>query len=178
MIDLISASKEMLENAGFSVQVNSANNRRMLAFEDGTVLGFLLVYESPAALISQWQADGDEAVSEFQFALRRAGKKAWNTYLVLLSGSPSDFAQSVAISAIEEDLRGTRKLARAGVNSTEAVHSALLPLLPIANAPKLDAVDMRAEIRERTTELPARLVQAFLSDAEESLVIQAFEEPR
>jgi hypothetical protein len=35
---------------------------------------------------------------------------------------------------------------------------------------------MKKEIRERTTELPRRVVDAFLSGAEESVVLQVLEE--
>lgn len=77
---------------------------------------------------------------------------------------------------IEEDLTGTRKIARAGIGDVEQLRTALLPLLPIQSAPSLGAVDMPAEIRLRTTELPKRAIEAYLSGAHEASVIQVLEE--
>ena len=56
------------------------------------------------------------------------------------------------------------------------VRDALELLLPVQSAPKLEAVDMTTEIRLRTTELTARSVDAFLSEAEESIVLSVLEE--
>src|SRR5208282_618276 len=102
-------------------------------------------------------------------ALHNAG------YVILLAQAPANYAEQVALSAIEEDLTGTRKLASAGVEDTESLRKGLIPLLPIQNAPRLEAVDMPAEIRLRTTELPQRAVEAFLSDASVAMVAQALE---
>lgn len=95
---------------------------------------------------------------------------------MLVSAGKADYAQSVALGEIEEDLTGRRKIARADVVDIARLRAALLPLLPLQSAPKLEAVDIVSEIRERTTELPARAVEAFLSSAEESVVIQVLEE--
>jgi hypothetical protein len=80
------------------------------------------------------------------------------------------------LGAIEEDLTGTRKIAQAGVNEVAELRLALLPLLPFQSAPRLEAVDIAAEIRQRATELPARAVDAFLSSADASVVMQVLEE--
>jgi hypothetical protein len=104
------------------------------------------------------------------------GDKAWNAYAVLISAAEANYSESVVLSAIEENLVGVRKIARAGVRDVADVRDALLPLLPLQSAPKLEAVDMDAEIRLRTTELPSRAVDAFLSGAEEAVVIQVLEE--
>lgn len=84
--------------------------------------------------------------------------------------------KTVSLGAIEEDLAGTRKIARAGVNDVANLHAAILPLLALQSAPRLDAVDITEEIRQRTTELPPRAVEAFLSSADEAVVIQVLEE--
>jgi hypothetical protein len=116
-------------------------------------------------------------VAENQLGLRRAQSKAWNTYTVFLAVAKANYGQRVALSSIEEDLAGTRKLARAGISDSEDLRAALLPLLPIQNAPDLEAVDMSAEIKLRTTELPTRVVDAFLSPrAQETSVAQILEE--
>jgi hypothetical protein len=172
VIDILTASAE----AGFSTSPVSIGDRHALMFEDNTVLGFLLDYEDPSSLIEGWSKDADTAIAAHQFGLRRAAKKAWNAYTVLLTGHEADYPQSVALGTIEENLVGTRKIARAGVVDVTELRIALLPLLPLQSSPKLESVDIIAEIRQRTTELPSRAVEAFLSNADESVVIQVMEE--
>jgi hypothetical protein len=176
LIDILKASADTLSQVGFSASPISIGDRQALAIEDATVLGFLFAYDDPGDLIETWIRDVDQAVAAHQFGLRRAGEKAWNTYVVLLASRKADYAQSVRLGAIEEDLVGTRKIVRADVADIAALHAALLPLLPLQTAPKLGAVDIAAEIRERTTELPARAVDAFLSSTDQGLVVQVLEE--
>jgi hypothetical protein len=176
MIDILKASAALLSEVGFSTSHVAIGERPALAFEDSTVLGFLFAYESPSLLIGSWIKEADRAVAVHRFALRRASNKAWNAYVVLLTDREADYGQSVALGAIEEDLVGTRKIARAGIVDVADLRIALLPLLPFQSAPRLEAVDIIAEIRQRTTELPDRTVNAFLSSADESVVIQVLEE--
>jgi hypothetical protein len=49
-------------------------------------------------------------------------------------------------------------------------------LMPLQSAPVLDAVDSKEEIRQRTTELAPRIVEAFLSAADTHVVLQLLEE--
>jgi hypothetical protein len=176
VIDILPASAEILREAGFSTSPVSFGDRHILTFEDNTVLGFLFAYDDPSVLIEGWSKDADKAIAAHQFALRRAAKKAWNAYVVLLTNREANYVQSVALGAIEEDLSGTRKIARDGVVDVAELRIALLPLLPFQSAPRLEAVDIIAEIRQRTTELPARAINAFLSNAAESVVMQVLEE--
>lgn len=176
MIDIIASSLEILTSAGFTAGRISINNRDSILFEDATVLGFLLAYRDPSELALAWEADASCAISDYQLVLRRAGQKAWNAYIVLLATADGDYRQSAALAAIEEDLAGTRKIARMAIRDIADLRAALLPLLPLQAAPKLEAVDIQAEIRERATELPPRAVDAFLSTADESVVMQVLEE--
>jgi hypothetical protein len=176
VIDILVASAETLGQFGFSTSLISIGTRQAVAFEDATVLGFVLDYADATSLIEGWGKDIDQAVASNQFGLRRAAQKAWNVYVVLLTSAEADYAQSVALGAIEEDLVGTRKISRAGVNDVSNLRAALLPLLPLQSAPKLEAVDIIAEIRQRTTELPTRAVNAFLSGADDAVIIQVLEE--
>jgi hypothetical protein len=135
-----------------------------------------LAYDTPSQLIELWTGDADRVIANYQFGLRRAGQKAWNTYLVLLASSATDFRASAVLSAIEEDLAGTRKVARANIADIADVRAALLPLLPLQSAPMLEPVDVASEIRQRTTELPPHAVDAFLSTANDAMVMQVLEE--
>jgi len=176
VIDMLKTSGEVLSRVGFSVSPVSVSARQALAFEDAMVLGFLFAYDDPRELMENWAKDADQAVATHQLGMRRAAQKAWNTYVVLLAAKEVDYAQSVALGEIEENLIGTRKIARAGIGDVASVRAALLPLLPLQSAPKLEAVDIVREIRERTTELPAAAVDAFLLGTDEGVVIQVLEE--
>jgi hypothetical protein len=175
-MDLVISSDQVFVEAGFATRQVLIRDRQALLFEDGTVLGFLFAYENPAELIGRWENDAEAAVSSHQLGLRRGGQKAWNTYVVLLAGAAADFGESIRIGAIEEDLTGTRKIAFAGIKDLSDIRAALLPLMPIQSAPKLEAADIANEIRQRTTQLPRRAVDAFLSDADDAVVIQVLEE--
>jgi hypothetical protein len=176
MIDILEASADLLTEVGFSTSPISVGSRQALAFEDATVLGFLFAYGNTHELIEAWSNDTIHAITDYHFGLRRAAQKAWNTYFVLLAAGSADYAQVVALSAIEEDLSGTRKIARVGVAELADLRAALLPLLPLQSAPRLEAVDILSEIRQRATELPGRAIDAFLSKADEGVVIQILEE--
>ena len=80
------------------------------------------------------------------------------------------------LHAIEEDLAGTRKIARAGLHMMEDVRSALLPLLPLQNAPQLEAVDIEAETRQRAQEVPDNALRAFFDERKNEDVLNILSE--
>lgn len=176
MIEILPSSTALLEEFGYAVAEISVRNKAALIFEDATVLGFLFSYQTAADLLKGWEADSDAAIAAHQFSLRRGANKSWNTYSVFLASDGADSVSTVAINNIEEDLSGTRKIARSKVSDSLDLRAALLPLLPIQTAPRLERVDMPAEIRQRTTELPDRVVDAFLSQAAIDIVIGILEE--
>jgi hypothetical protein len=176
VMSLISLSQQVLQEAGCAIELTALGSREVLVFENDTVMGFVVPYESCEQLIEAWTMDSSLAVSKYQFGLRRAETKAWNTYMFLLTPDSADHSAMIALGAIEEDLRGTRKVVRARVRDGSDLRAAFLPLLPLQSAPRLDAIDMRDEIRRRTPELPERVLNAFLSDADEGVVLQVLEE--
>ncbi len=176
MTDIIEMAKQQLVDNGYSARTTDDDDGPVLMFENNSVLGFVMCFPDAEILLDRWQATSQRILKSAQFALRRAERKAWNAYLVFLTPSPGDYGEKIMLGGIEEDLVGTRKIARAGIVDAAGVCSALLPLLAIRNAPRLDAVDMPAEIRLRTTELPSELVEGFLSGASESTLIQLLEE--
>lgn len=166
---------QQLSEASYSVAALDEPSVKYLAFEGDTVLGFVLAYPDTRSLIENWRAQSQQVLKAAQFGLRRAEAKSWNAYLILLAAEPADYGASVTLSAIEEDLTGTRKIARAGIGNEDEARGALLPLLAIQNAPQLDAVDMAAEIRLRTTELPTDLVEAFVGGVPDAAILQLLE---
>ena len=176
MNDLITASVEILVAAGYAVERISAPTREALAFESSVCLGFVLAYDTTDQLLREWADDSKLVIGRHELSLRRAGEKAWNVYVVLISGGPKNKALQASLTELEEDLVGTRKIARDGILSTADLRSAFLALLPILSAPKLEAVDMPSEIRMRASDVDPGGIDAFLSSADESVVLQFLEE--
>lgn len=175
MSNLLDNADAVLSQAGYDVQ-RSARSPDLLLFENDSVLGFLFGYPTVSNLMGSWASDADAIAAERRFQLRAAGQKAWNVYLVLLAEHSTTYAEVVALSLIEEDLSGMRKIARGNVSNSIAVREALLPLIAIQARPELPPVDMPAEIRLRTTELPQEAVDAFLSSAPDAVIAQSLEE--
>lgn len=175
-MELLSASEELLEAAGFETErVTSANNHS-LVFEDATIAGFVLFYDGPASLMTNWERDSKQLIETYQFGLRRAGTKAWNLYTILIASDTGTTAQLAQLNSIEEDLVGTRKIARCSVTSISGLQEVFLPLLKLHAAPQMRAVDIRSEIRLRATELEQRVVDAFLSESDDSSIVQVMED--
>lgn len=175
MSTLLAMAQEQLMGAGYAVERVDYHDGPVLLFENDSILGFVLFYADVVTLLERWKPSSLGVLQNAKFALQRAERKAWNAYLVFLAESDGDYGQNIMLCAIEEDLVGTRKIARVGIKSAEDMRVALLPLLAMQNAPQLAAVDMPAEILLRTTELPKELVDAFLGGAAESALIQLLE---
>lgn len=176
MTDISTMCDSVLREAGYITERIEGTDKAGLAFEGDTALGFVLCYETCPMLTDRWREDSATTISHYQFGLRKAGTKAWNAYLVLLTEDEADYSKSMLLGAIEEDLGGTRKIVRSGMRDESDIRAALLPLLPLQSPPRLEAVDMRQEVRQRATELPERALAAFLSDADETVVLQVLEE--
>ena len=182
MTDTLQDCADVLAEAGFSTRRteipadDGGRTFETLAFEDATVLGFIVAYDNPEQLIATWPADRDRIAMRHREVLQAARQKAWNAYLVLVSRGPADFAQSLMLGQIEEDLEAMRKVTKAGVAVGGGARMALLPLLPFRAAPSLAPIEMPAEIQSRSTELDDQVVAAFLSNADEAVVMQLLED--
>lgn len=165
----------MLTNVGFSTAVATVRGRQHVVFENATVLGLVLCYDTVQSLLESWESDSRDAFALYRLALRRAGEKAWNVYLILLANGKAINFESVRLTALEENLGGTRKIARSGIDSTQALKDAFLPLVPLQSAPRLEAVDSIAEIHRRTSALDSRTMQAFTSAVGESVLLSMIE---
>ena len=172
------AVRQQLVNGGYGIGELDARDCRVVIFENATVLGFVFFYSDSSALFENWRTDSERILREAQFSLRQAGEKAWNTYTVFLADNRTNPDDGIKLHAIEENLIGTRKIARTGVKNLEELRLALLPLLGIRNAPRLEPIDMASEIRLRTSELPGDLVDGFIGNAPNSVMTQLLESGR
>lgn len=136
-----------------------------VGFENDLSFGFIFCYPTTEDLLQRWKDDSNQILSRYQFQLRSAGEKSWNAYSIFFSFGGSDDEQNLLLSRIEEDLSGTRKIARSIAAEIDGIRSGLLPLLRIQNPPILGPVDMVEEIRSRASGLPVRAVDAFLENA-------------
>ena len=175
MSKTITALRTHLLDAGYSIGDLNELDGTVVTFENDTVLGFVLLYPDAAILIECWKTDSARVLGKVQSALRQAGEKAWNAYLVLLADTGGNYGQNITLGNIEENLVGTRKIARAGIEAPDELRNALMPLLSLQNSPRLEAVDMPTEIKLRTSELPPKLVEGFLSSASDSVLLQFLE---
>lgn len=175
MTDVLHAAREILSEAGYSVDRVDFDSRPALAFEGDAYLGFVLAYPDIPTLQALRVSDARRLIARFTPELRGASEKAWNVYVVWLAQGEATLEQEAELSLLEEDLAGTRKIAVGGVQSASDVEAALVNLLPLKSPPALDAVDIPAEIRSRTTELDPHAVQSFLSSAPASHVAQALQ---
>lgn len=169
------AVRQHLVDQGYSIGELHARDCEVVIFENATVFGFIFFYSDSAALLANWRSDSEQVLREAQFSLRQAGEKAWNTYTVFLADNQSSPHDGINLQAIEENLVGTRKIARTGVKRIRELRLALLPLLSIQHAPRLEPIDMESEIRLRTSELPDDLVDGFIGDAPNLLMTQLLE---
>jgi hypothetical protein len=94
--------------------------------------------------------------------LRQSKDKSWNAYSVLLTEPDLSGDLANEFLKIEEDFRGTRKIAKSGLHTISQLTRALLPLLAIQNLVELERDDSKERLRSRLSRLSPRLLEAFL----------------
>lgn len=133
-------------------------------FESASVMGFLHVFESSAALVGRWPEVQKSTLARHASVIRSAGAKAWNIYFVFLTAD-ADPTATRSIEQIEEDFSQTRKIARGAVKSPADVERAFLSLLPIRAKPILAASQFESRLRARLKDLNQNGVEAFLGES-------------
>jgi hypothetical protein len=154
-MDPLTTAETELSKVGYETWQEPDETNRVY-FEDRSVFGMVIKYASVRDLIEEHEDRQDEFLQANENALRSASnqEKVWNAYTVHLS--VGDFSendleraqQENTIFRIEENFRGTRKIARANVTEGGDVVDALLPLLPIQRKPKLAAEDYRRKLAD------------------------------
>jgi hypothetical protein len=145
---LIDEARSVLEASGF-VTFLAAPDAKALVFEDISVLGQVHVLESADEIFANWQLLQDTFLRENADRLSRDASKAWNVYTVLLTSDSPPGDVAARLFTIEDDFRGTRKVARCGVLSRQDVTAALAPLLPLQNVLSVGVIDAKRRLGER-----------------------------
>lgn len=148
MSSLIDDARSLLEAAGFATLVATPNARSM-TFEDISVLGQVHALDSVEEILASWQLLQDEFLRENAERLSRDASKAWNVYTILLTKDSPRSDVAAQLFAIEDDFRGTRKIARCGVLSRSDMAAALAPILPLQNLLSVGVIDARTRLLER-----------------------------
>ena len=175
-MELIPECAQLFQRSGFTTDHIIVNGRDAVVFEDVTVIGFVFEYDDVPSLLSSWDADAEDTIRKYQFELRRAAVKAWNLYTIFLTIDSAEGSQPAALSVIEENLSGTRKIARSGIRNSLELRDALLALLPLQAAPEMAAVDIVDEIRQRATEIDPRVLEAFFAGSNDLAILQVLED--
>jgi hypothetical protein len=131
MTDITAQAEAILKTAGYGTWQRHERAEITLGFEDESSIGFLYVFDTANALLSTYKSREEATLAAYTSALRSAGDKAWNVYSVFLTAEESKPDVERRVLRIEENLRRTRKIARASVRSERALEVALLPLLPL-----------------------------------------------
>jgi len=159
-MNLLAEARRLLESSKY--KTFSATSGDVFYFEDPSLLGFVWVASSPGVLLEQWRRLQDSFLHEKDYQLRQSKDKSWNAYSVLLTEPDASSDQANEFLKIEEDFRGTRKIAKAGLHTISQLTRGLLPLLAIQNLVELERDDSKKRLRSRLSRLSPRLLEAFL----------------
>jgi hypothetical protein len=122
----------LLEDSGYRVR-EAVENLSLLYFEDSSLVGFVSIEADCEELISTWESKQNAFMQSNAQRFKRASLKAWNAYSALLTGASCNKEQQSRLQLIEEDFRGTRKIAVASILTRDDLKRGLYPLLPIQN---------------------------------------------
>src|ERR1035441_1156491 len=120
-----------------------------LYFEDYSIFGFCVAYETVEDLITTWLRNQENFLTLHAPSLRQASQKAWNCYAVHVTAAAATERELRELLNIEEDFRSTRKIARAGLSTAGDLTRALYPLLPIQNIVRLRGEATTKDLSER-----------------------------
>lgn len=168
MSSLVHECRAALTSAGYRTFVPMPH-ADSLYFEDDSVLGVLYELRSVDDVLNQWETLQDAFLRDNAIKLGTAPTKAWNSYAVFLTSDSHTQDVASKLFAIEEDFRGARKIARAGVKSRQDVDLALAPLLPLRRLLSLTSEDLRGRLITRIGAADPSL-HALLTDMDPKLI--------
>lgn len=148
MPSIVPEIRSIMELAGFATFAPRPDSS-FLYFEDVSVMGHVHVLETAELIVQTWEAIQDDFLRNNAPRFAKDATKAWNLYTVLLSTEAASADMAPMLFAIEEDFRGTRKIARSGVVSRDDILVALGPLLPLNNLVSVGPTDARQRLLDR-----------------------------
>jgi|TARA_Y100000815_G_scaffold263583_1_gene278315 hypothetical protein len=172
LLDVVELTNEVLRSNGYETFDIDQEEVGSIGFENEINFGFVLFYKTPPALVENWKQDSEALFGRYRFQIQRGGSKAWNAYSVFLCGGKPSRSEALSFSDIEEDLSGSRKLARSAVGSDDSIKIALQPLIGLGHAPMLEPVDLEEDVRLISSELPNAALDAFFREARPDEVLR------
>ena len=167
MPELVHDVRAALHAAGYDTLMLRPDSA-VLYFEDDSIMGHVHVVESAEEILDRWESIQDEFLRSNAPRFLRDPLKAWNIYTVLVTAAPHTQRTATALLSVEDDMRGTRKIVRAGVVTKQDVLGALAPILPLRNVSTVSPVNLTTRLEERlraiATPLPY-LVTGAATDA-------------
>ena len=163
----------LLEKAGYNIHFDTKENQ--MIFEDPNVYGFIALFDDVPSILRSWRTAQDKFVRANTPALSRVPSKAWNIYAIFIARdecSPEDISEFLDI---EEDLRGARKIARAGVRTESSLNDALAPIFPLRLSLAIDNTTAQDRLRNDPS-VGSRLLQILDYDGSEASLVAFFEE--
>ena len=170
-MNITTQAEIVLRDAGYETWTSETALSPVVCFENPALIGFLHVFASANALLTEWESRQHSVLARYAAALRSVGAKAWNVYSLFLT-EDVDGSVHRQIERIEENFSLTRKIARAGIRTAQDLEHVLLPLTAIRSHPLLGEDDFEARPRERLKELPVGTVDAFVLDTSIDNVIR------
>jgi hypothetical protein len=159
-MDLSAEARRLLESSKYRIFPGPSED--IFYFEDSSLLGFVWIAPNPELLVKEWQRLQDSFLGDKDLQLRKSKDKSWNAYSVLLTELDVSGKQAHALLKIEEDFRGTRKIAKVGLRTAGQLMRALLPLLAIQNLVELERDNSKERLRSRLSRLDPALLRAVL----------------
>ena len=146
---LLDDVRTALEAAAFKT-LSLRPDSSFLYFEDSTIMGQVHVLASAAEIVDTWESLQDNFLRRNASRLLVDTTKAWNLYTVLLASHAPPIDLARALFSLEDDFRGTRKIARAGVLTKRDIAAALAPILPLLHSvPSVAPIDASVALAER-----------------------------
>ncbi|HEX8521464.1 MAG TPA: hypothetical protein VF669_04350 [Tepidisphaeraceae bacterium] len=165
---ILNEARALLDGAGFQTTA-SPDQQDLIYFEDHSILGFLAVHSRVEDVLKAWEEMQDRFLKENALPLRTDPTKIWNIYSVHLTSASCPTELRSRLFAVEEDFRGTRKVARATIVTREDLANALLCLLPIQRLVSLRLEDVFGQLRQRLTTINPLLGNLLADTAAEEI---------
>lgn len=170
---ILEHARELLGHNGYQVSMEANDRQPQLLFENLSVFGFVVDFGSTQELVAGWAATQEQFLRRYSRALQLHPTKAWNAYGVFLTAEKGNPVATSQLGAIEEDFNATRKIARAGVATSDDVRRALAPLLTVSHARVLEGVNVEKRVGSL---LPPALRSALIDDQSPQLIADLLEE--